>query len=69
MTIRLATQDDADAIARLWEALVEYHRGIDEDLPSAAPKGGMLYAQRLTNRLYDTHTRVLVAEVDGQVIG
>lgn len=67
--IRLAVETDAEAIARLWEALVKFHQTIDPDLPAAAPGGGMLYAQRLTNRLHDTHTRVLVAEVDGKVVG
>jgi ribosomal protein S18 acetylase RimI-like enzyme len=67
--IRLAKREDADAIARMWENLVRYHRLIDEALPDFAPDGGRLYAQRLTDRLQDTHTRVLVAEEEGKVVG
>lgn len=69
MNIRLAKHEDADAIARMWEDLVRYHRDIDGDLPDSMPNGGSVYAQRLTNRLNDTHTRVLVAEADGRVVG
>lgn len=67
--IRPATSQDAAAIARLWEALVAYHQTLDEGLPAAAPDGGTLYARRLTDRLDDTHTRVLVAEEAGEVVG
>lgn len=69
MNIRLAKREDADAIARMWEDLVRYHQMIDEALPAATHNGGAMYAKRLTDRLDDTHTRVLVAEIDGQVIG
>lgn len=67
--IRLAIREDADAIARMWERLVVFHHDLDTDLPEAARNGGRMYAHRLINRLDDTHTRVYVAEEDGQVIG
>jgi ribosomal protein S18 acetylase RimI-like enzyme len=67
--IRLAKQEDADAIARMWEDLVRYHHIMDSDLPDSAPNGGKVYAHRITDRLNDTHTRVLVAEEDGKVVG
>lgn len=67
--IRTAKRDDAEAIGRLWEALVNYHNGLDNDLPRAAPDGARLYAQRIIGRLDDTHTRVFVAEEDGRVVG
>lgn len=67
--IRQARQEDADAIARMWEDLVRYHHMIDSDLPDTAPNGGRVYAHRITDRLNDTHTRVLVAEEDGRVVG
>ncbi len=58
-----------DAVARLWLALVEYHRQLDSDLPPAAPQGAKRYARRLIERLDDPMSRVLVAETDGKVVG
>lgn len=69
ITVRPAKAGDIDAIARLWEALVNYHRALDEDLPPATPQGSMRYARRLIDHLDDTMARVLVAELDGKVIG
>ena len=67
--IRLVQPDDIDAVARLWEALVEYHRQLDSDLPPAAPQGARRYARRLIERIDDPMSRVLVAQVDGEVVG
>ncbi len=67
--IRSARQEDAAAIARLWEHLVAYHQTLDGDLPQAAAEGGKRYAERLINRLDDTHTQVFVAEEGGKVVG
>ena len=67
--IRRATEADVDAIGALWEKLALYHCALDPDLPQPADNGGALYAQRIRSRLNDSHTRVLVAEVDGQVVG
>ncbi|MCU0496591.1 MAG: GNAT family N-acetyltransferase [Anaerolineae bacterium] len=67
--IRLATASDTEAIAQLWEKLVAYHRALDPDLPDAATNGGRLYAQRLSDRMNDSHTRIFVAVEDGQVVG
>lgn len=67
--IRRATEQDAEAIGRMWEKLALYHCELDPDLPRPAPQGGHLYAQRIIHRLNDTHTRTLVAEEDGQLVG
>lgn len=67
--IRLAKPEDAPRIGRLWEALVNHHHQLDRDLPIAVPDGGILYAKRIQGRLADTHTRVFVAEEDGQIVG
>lgn len=61
--------EDVDTIARLWDALVAYHRELDASLPPAAPQGARRYARRLIDRLDDSMSRVLVAEVDGRVVG
>jgi GNAT superfamily N-acetyltransferase len=67
--IRRATPIDADDIARLWETLVEYHYRLDPSLPQAAAEGGYRYALRLIDRMDDTHTRVFVAEENGEIVG
>ena len=69
VTIRPAKASDVDAIARLWEALVDYHRVLDAGLPPATPQGGMRYARRLIDHLDDPMARVLVAIRDDEVIG
>jgi GNAT superfamily N-acetyltransferase len=61
--------DDGDAIGELWLALVAYHQALDAALPGAAPGGQHRYVRRLLDRLDDRRTRVLVAEVDGRVVG
>ncbi len=67
--IRLATVSDVPAISRLWEKLVAYHQALGQDMPAAVPDGAARYGRSLADRLDDNHTRVLVAEVDGQVVG
>lgn len=69
VVIRAAQPGDVDAVARLWQDLVEYHREIDIDLPPAAPQGAKRYARRLLDRIDDPMSRVLVAQVDGAIIG
>ncbi|MGQ9888544.1 MAG: GNAT family N-acetyltransferase [Aggregatilineales bacterium] len=67
--IRPATVSDVPAISRLWEKLVAYHQALGPDMPAAAPDGAARYGRSLADRLDDKHTRVLVAEVDGQLVG
>ncbi len=69
MIIRAATSQDAAAIGQLWVQLVEYHRQLDDRMPIAAPDGAERYAYRVRDSLDDTHTRVFVADDDGQVMG
>lgn len=69
VVIRAAQPRDIDAIAHLWEALVAFHRELDVELPPAAPNGALRYARRLIDHLDDPTARVLVAEVDGVVVG
>lgn len=67
--IRPAAPQDQDAIARLWQALTDYHIGLDPRLPVAAPGAAENYASRLLERRDDPYTRAFVAEIDGQVVG
>jgi ribosomal protein S18 acetylase RimI-like enzyme len=67
--IRPVESRDQAAIARLWQALSDYHARIDPRLPLAVPGADERYAERLIERRGDPGTRVFVAEVDGQVVG
>jgi GNAT superfamily N-acetyltransferase len=67
--IRAAQPRDVQAIARLWEALVEYHRELDSELPAATPTGALRYARRLEDQLHNPMAKVLIAEVDGRIVG
>ena len=70
MMIRTASANDIDAIGELWLQLVAYHRELDpENMPNAAPDGARRYAVRIGDSLDDTHTRVLIAEDNGRVVG
>lgn len=67
--VRTANKGDSDAIAEMWLALVAYHQTLTPDLPSAARGGEHRYVRRIMERLDDPYTCVLVAELDGQVVG
>ncbi|MDX2160760.1 MAG: GNAT family N-acetyltransferase [bacterium] len=69
IVVRPAVPADADSIARMWEALVQYHQALDANLPLAAPQGARRYARRIVERIDDPLTRVLIAEVDSQPAG
>jgi GNAT superfamily N-acetyltransferase len=53
----------------MWQALVNYHVEIDQDLPPAAPNGARRYARRISERIQDPLTRVLIAEMDEEIVG
>src|SRR5690554_6059582 len=67
--IRPAVASDAVVIGKLWEQLLAYHQELDDDMPRASLHGGEIYARNIRDRIEDSHTRVYVAEVDGQVVG
>lgn len=67
--IRPARVEDTDAVAALWQRLVDYHRQLDSDLPPATSDGPQRYARSLAERIGDTHTRTYVAEKDGRLVG
>ena len=69
-TVRPAAPQDKDALAQLWQALVDYHVQLDDRLPRAANDAATHYAERLLRRMgRSSLTRAYVAEVDGQVVG
>lgn len=67
--IRSAKPGDVDAVSHLWEALVEYHRVLDADLPPATPEGAMRYARRILDHLDDPSAKIFVAIRDNVVVG
>lgn len=69
VVIRQARAADIEAVARLWQALVEHHRGLDDSLPELSPLGMLRYARRLEDQLDNPMARVLVAEASGEILG
>jgi GNAT superfamily N-acetyltransferase len=61
--------DDVEGLSRVLIDSATYHRGID-DLPPMIPAMTMDYArQRFTNLSPDEKRLLLLAEVDGEVVG
>ncbi len=69
VVIRSATDADVERIGQLWEELVEFHWILDKELPRSSSDGAKLYARRISDRIDDDHTRILVAEIDEVIIG
>jgi ribosomal protein S18 acetylase RimI-like enzyme len=69
MNIRRVEPEDAKAIAKLWQALSDYHVEIDPRMPTTTSGAANRYASRMIERRDDPYTRTFVAEVDGQVVG
>jgi GNAT superfamily N-acetyltransferase len=69
ITIRPVAPPDEGAIARLWQALTDYHVQLDPRLPTSTPGAAENYAARLLERRDDPYTQTFVAEVGGQVVG
>jgi GNAT superfamily N-acetyltransferase len=68
ITIRPVAPPDEGAIARLWQALTDFHVQLDPRLPTATPGAAENYAARLIERRDDPYTQTFVAEVGGQVV-
>ncbi|MDQ7025975.1 MAG: GNAT family N-acetyltransferase [Anaerolineae bacterium] len=69
MIIRPAKVADSERISELWLDLVNYHRDLDANMPTAAQDGHLRYAQRIRYSLNDLYQRVLVAEENGDLLG
>ncbi len=69
IVIRPAVQADAEAVGKLWERLVLYHHQLDAHLPTASSEGARIYAERIAERIHDTHTHTLVADDHGRIVG
>lgn len=67
--IRPVEPGDEAAIARLWQALSDYHVRLDPRLPIPVKGAAERYAARLVERRADPTSRAYVAEVSGEVVG
>jgi ribosomal protein S18 acetylase RimI-like enzyme len=67
--VRRAAREDIEQIGKMWEKLVDYHVLLDARLPGSVHNGARRYARRLYGKLDDDYSRILVAEVDRQVVG
>ena len=67
--IRLAEAADAERIGELWAEMVSFHAALDPQTFRPAAGGAELYARSILNRLSDADARVLIAEIDGAVVG
>jgi len=67
--IRSATENDTFAISQMWLDLVAYHGALDDEMPTASDDGAFRYEQRIRYQLDDPESRILIAEVDGEIVG
>ena len=67
--IRLAQQSDVAGISQMWARMVERHAQLDATTFRPAADGAELYARFIEDRLEDAYARILVAEVDGELVG
>lgn len=69
MIIRVATEDDAEAISHLWRELMDYHQQLDQNMPTPATDGAMRYEQRIRYGVSDSYIQTYVADDDGDIVG
>jgi ribosomal protein S18 acetylase RimI-like enzyme len=67
VVVRRATEDDFDALVGLDQASAIHHAALDPAFYRVPPREAI--ADFLLRRLTDPNRQVLVAEVDGQVVG
>jgi GNAT superfamily N-acetyltransferase len=67
--IRPATPDDRAAIGRLWRELMDFHHQFDDRAFALVPDAAEIWLRQLDASLTDDNCLVLVAEVEGQLVG
>ncbi|MCY4464253.1 MAG: GNAT family N-acetyltransferase [Chloroflexi bacterium] len=67
--IRLAQQTDIPRISQLWAQMAAQHAQLDASTFRPAADGAESYARFIEDRLRDSFARVLVAEVEGKLVG
>ena len=67
--IRLAQPADVQRISQLWAQMAALHAQLDAATFRPAADGAESYARFIEDRLRDSCARILVAEVDGKLVG
>ena len=67
--IRLAEAADAPRISQLWTELVAYHAQFDAETFRSTDDGEAAYQRFVEFRLMDSDARILVAEINGELVG
>jgi len=67
--IRLAQASDVERIGLLWSEMIALHAELDARAFRPAAGGAELYARSILDRLDDPQARVLVVELEGDVVG
>jgi ribosomal protein S18 acetylase RimI-like enzyme len=68
VVIRTATRRDVPAIVKLWEELMDFHQARDP-LFTRARNGSRLFAKFVEENIRNDAACVLVATVDGKIVG
>ena len=69
VTVRRATEEDRDAIGRLWQEMMDYHCTLDPEVFALAEDALSCWLEWFDTILPEENRIVLVAEADGQLIG
>ena len=67
--IRLAQPTDIQPISQLWALMAAEHSQLDGATFRPAPDGADAYARFIEDQLRDACARILVAEVDDELVG
>ncbi|MBS3821191.1 MAG: GNAT family N-acetyltransferase [Phycisphaerae bacterium] len=69
MTIRPARQDDAEGITELWKTMAKQHRRYDSSVWCWSDDAPVAWKRHLSDMIGNENVAVLVAEVDGELVG
>jgi ribosomal protein S18 acetylase RimI-like enzyme len=69
LVVRQATPEDLQAVGDLWELLIEQHRQLEPRFWESAPDGREKCLEFVTASLDADDRVLLVAEVEGRVVG
>lgn len=69
IVIRAATEDDLNAVAKLWEELIQYHNRLDRRFWRQAKDGRAQFRDWMAQTLGSKDRVLLVAEISNRVVG
>lgn len=68
VTVRQAIPDDVEGIVPLWQEMTDFNAALDPRM-GITPEGAEHFRQFLLLRLEDDNSCVLIAEVEGRIVG